>query len=78
MMTNQKKDPSTKKADRGRLALASKEARSNRIVTFVTDRQLEALGQMAVEDSRTLSSLVQIMITQHLKHNSNNHKGEVQ
>ena len=78
MMTNRKKDPSTKIADLGRPALASNEARSNRIVTFATDRQLEALAQMAVEDSRTLSSLVQVIIIQHLKNNTNNHKGEAQ
>ncbi len=46
---------------------ALEEMRSNRVVTFVTGRELEGLEQIAWEEDRSLSAVVHRIIAQHLK-----------
>lgn len=51
----------------GRPRLSPEEARSNRVVTFVTDRQLKALEQIAREEDRSLSFVVCRIIGEYTK-----------
>jgi len=55
------------KPRRGRPRRVPEEARSNRVVTFVTGRELESLEQIAQEEDRSLSAVVHRIIAQHLK-----------
>ena len=52
---------------RGRPMRVPKEARSKRVVTFVTDQELSGLEQIADEEGRSLSAVVHRIIAQHLK-----------
>ena len=52
---------------RGRPRRTPAEARSNRVVTFVTARELEDLEQITREEDRSLSAVVHRIIAQHLK-----------
>ncbi len=51
---------------RGRPKQPPQDARSNRIVTFVTDSELENLNQIADEEDRSLSSVVHQIVRTHL------------
>ena len=51
----------------GRPRVAPKVARSNRVVTFVTNRELERLTQIAYEEDRSLSAIVHRIVVQHLE-----------
>lgn len=51
---------------RGRPRQPPQSARSNRIVTFVTDSELENLHQIAHEEDRSLSSVVHQIVSTHL------------
>ena len=42
------------------------EARARRVVTFVTERELESLEQIAHEEDRSLSAVVHRIVAQHL------------
>ena len=46
-----------------------KERRPHRVVTFVTDRQLDGLRQISQEEGRSLSDVLHRMIAEYLKHN---------
>jgi len=59
-----------KREKAGRPALKPNEVHSNRVVTFVTDQQLDLLLHLAEEESRTLSSVVRRIITLQLKEGS--------
>jgi hypothetical protein len=59
-----------KRGKTGRPALKQNEMRSNRVVTFVTNQQLDLLLHLAEEEGRTLSSFVRRIITQQLKEGS--------
>ena len=64
----QRKDVQIVKTQRrGRPRLESDEARSNRVVTFVTDRQLEALDRIVEEEDRSLSAVVHRIIASHFE-----------
>ena len=67
MKSVRKTQAASKRPRRGRASRAPGEARSNRIVTFVTDWELKDLAQIAYEKDRSLSSLVHRIIAQHLK-----------
>ena len=61
---------------RGRPTRAPEEARSHRVVTFVTERELTALEQIAQEEDRSLSAVVHRIITQHLDTSRQTRAGE--
>ena len=65
---NEKRDNASKPVRRrGRPRVASKFARPNRIVTFVTDRELQYLTQTAIEEDRSMASMVHRIIVAHIK-----------
>ena len=55
-----------KQTRRGRPRRTLAEARSNRVVTFVTTLELESLEQITQEEDRSLSAVVHRIIAQHL------------
>jgi len=65
---NEKRDNASKPVSRrGRPRVAPKFARPNRIVTFVTDRELQYLIQTAIEEDRSMASMVHRIIVAHIK-----------
>ena len=52
---------------RGRPRVPSEIARSNRIVTFVTDQKLQILKQTMIEEDRSMASVVHRIIAAHMK-----------
>ena len=65
---NEKRDNASKPVSRrGRPRVASKFARPNRIVTFVTDRELQYLTQTAIGEDRSMASMVHRIIVAHIK-----------
>ena len=66
-MTEKKDTASKPVRRRGRPRVASKFARPNRIVTFVTDQELQFLTQTAIEEDRSMASAVHRIITAHIK-----------
>jgi len=60
----------------GRPRAEPKAARSNRVVTFVTDHELDHLEQMAYEEDRSLSAIVHRIVVQYLAHNSMNNNSK--
>ena len=67
MRTDRKEEQAVERPRRGRPTGASDEARSNRVVTFVTDWELEGLEQIAQEEERSLSAVVHRIIAQYLR-----------
>ena len=65
--TERKQPRVTKRAKRGRPSEAQEKARSKRVVTFVTERELECLEQIADKEDRSLSAVVHRILAQHLK-----------
>ena len=57
----------TNRTKRGRPRHLQERTRSNRVVTFVTDREMESLEQIADKEDRSLSAVVYRILTQHLK-----------
>jgi hypothetical protein len=55
-------DIKSDKAMRGRPRIDQRKVRSNRIVSFVTDTELEKLERLAQEDDRSLSAVVHRII----------------
>ena len=66
-MTEKKDTASKQVRRRGRPRVASKFARSNRIVTFVTDQELQFLTQTAIEEDRSMASMVHRIIVARIK-----------
>jgi hypothetical protein len=64
-MSKDKSASETAKARRGRPRVDRQLARPNRIVTFVTDRELEALEQITVEEERSMAAVVHRIIAAH-------------
>ncbi len=52
---------------RGRPRVPSKVARPNRVVTFITDQELQSLTQTVIEEDRSMSSVVHRIIAAHVK-----------
>ena len=58
----------TKPVRRGRPPLQPDEARCNRVVTFVTDRELAKLKSLSNRRNGTISSVCHRIIARHLQH----------
>ena len=52
---------------RGRPRVPSRIARPNRVVTFVTDQELQFLRQTAIEEDRSMASMVHRIVAAHIK-----------
>ena len=52
---------------RGRPRVPSRIARPNRVVTFVTDQELQFLRQTAIEEGRSMASMVHRIVAAHIK-----------
>ena len=52
---------------RGRPRVPSRIARPNRVVTFVTDQELQFLTQTSVEEDRSMASVVHRIIAARIK-----------
>ena len=51
----------------GRPPVPSEDARSNRLVTFVTDRDLEYLTQVTIDEDRSMAFVIHQIISAHIK-----------
>ncbi len=60
-------DTHSGKSKRGRPSRGRHTLRANRVVTFVTDTELEVLEQLAKDDERSLSAVVHRIITIHMR-----------
>jgi len=65
------KTPMTKKENenrsiRGRPRVSSRVARPNRVVTFITDQELQFLTQVVHEEDRSMASVVHRIIAAHI------------
>ena len=60
---------SQKKSPRGRPPLPSHKVRHNRVVTFLTDQDLESLQEISRSNSNTLSATCYRIITEYLNKN---------
>ena len=58
-------------SQRGRPRLSRHQARSKRVVTFVTKAELEMLEQMALHDDRSLSAALHKIITDYFRETAN-------
>jgi hypothetical protein len=65
----EKKEHATesKRQRRGRPRVPSQVARPNRVVTFVTDQELQSLTQTVIEEDRSMASVVHRIIAAHVK-----------
>ncbi|MGV7229932.1 MAG: ribbon-helix-helix protein, CopG family [Nitrospirales bacterium] len=61
------KHQSGERMERGRPRRLLKEARSHRVVTFVTDGQMVGLDEIAQEEGRSRSDVIHRIIAQHLQ-----------
>ena len=52
---------------RGRPRVGSRVARSHRVVTFVTERELQYLKQVVNDEDRSMASVVHLIIVSHIK-----------
>jgi hypothetical protein len=57
---------STSKRPRGRPRTSSQDARPNRLVTFVTDRELHYLERVVAEEDRSMASVIHRIIVAHI------------
>ena len=62
-----KNTPTTEKSNRGRPKTARHLVRPNRIVTFVTDKELEQLEQVTMQEERSMAAVVHRIIKAHFK-----------
>ena len=68
-MTEKNKEYLSKQVGRrrGRPRVPSEIARSNRIVTFVTDQELKILKGTTIEEGRSMASVVHRIVAAHIK-----------
>jgi hypothetical protein len=59
--------PAARKRRPGRPRTPSKVARSNRLVTFVTDEEMEHLMRVVVEEDRSMASVIHRIIAAHIR-----------
>ncbi|MEH6593825.1 MAG: hypothetical protein V7746_26395 [Halioglobus sp.] len=52
---------------RGRPRVAAQAARPNRLVTFVTDKEMEYLMSVVVEEDRSMASVIHRIIAAHIR-----------
>lgn len=67
MGTDWTEDQAAARPRRGRPSRAPDEARSHRVVTFVTPWEFAGLEQIAQDEERSLSAVVHRIIAHHLK-----------
>ena len=60
---------STEKRQRGRPRTPSEVARPNRLVTFVTDKEMEYLMRVVAEEDRSMASVIHRLIAAHIRDN---------
>ena len=65
-MTNKENE---NKSIRGRPRISSRVARPNRVVTFITDRELQFLSQLTNEEDRSMASVLHRIIAAHINKN---------
>ncbi len=63
---------SSGKRQRGRPRTPSQVARPNRLVTFVTDKEMEYLMQVVAEEDRSMASVIHRLIAAHIKDKQQN------
>ena len=51
----------------GRPRLPSQDARSNRLVTFVTDQELDYLKQITINEERSMAFIIHRIVSAYLK-----------
>ena len=51
----------------GRPRLPSQDARSNRLVTFVTDQELEHLKQITINEERSMAFIIHRIVSAHIR-----------
>ena len=60
------------KKQRGRPRLHSEDARSNRLVTFVTDQELAYLKQITINEERSMAFLIHRIVSAHIRDKEKN------
>jgi hypothetical protein len=58
---------SASKRQRGRPRMPAQVARPNRLVTFVTDKEMEYLMRVVAEEDRSMASVIHRVIAAHIK-----------
>jgi hypothetical protein len=58
---------STGKRQRGRPRTPPQTARPNRLVTFVTDKEMEYLMRVVAEEDRSMASVIHRLIAAHIR-----------
>ena len=58
---------SASKRQRGRPRTPSQVARPNRLVTFVTDEEMEYLRRIVTEEDRSMASVIHRVIAAHIR-----------
>ena len=66
MTEEQRKTKPQKERRLGRPRVPPQLARPNRLVTFVTDREMEFLTQVVVKEERSMASVIHRIITAHI------------
>jgi hypothetical protein len=66
MVEDEHVTPSAKKRQRGRPRAPSHVARPHRLVTFVTDRELQYLMRVVAEEERSMASVIHRIIAAHI------------
>ena len=66
-MAEGKNEDKATRLTRGRPRLGSRVARPHRVVTFVTERELQYLTQVVNDEDRSMASVVHRIIVSHIK-----------
>ena len=66
-MAERKNENKAARQTRGRPRVSSRVARPHRLVTFVTERELQFLTQVVNEEDRSMASVVHRIIVAHIK-----------
>jgi hypothetical protein len=63
---------SANRRQRGRPRTPSRVARPNRLVTFVTDKEMEYLMRIVAEEDRSMASVIHRIIAAHIRDKQTN------
>jgi len=66
MMKKERTTQPERKGRLGRPRVPSRNARPNRLVTFVTDQELRYLTQVTVDEERSMASVIHRIIAAHI------------
>jgi hypothetical protein len=69
LMERERKEKKKPQKQLGRPRLPSQDARSNRLVTFVTDQELEYLSQITIDEERSMAFVIHRLIAAHINDN---------